>query len=146
MEHRKLTAAATVLAVSLLLCGFSCSGNTAKRLVVASDAIAHGLAEAQTASRQAVQQGVISQADDTEFESYLVKASQAGSELDQAIRNNESASALSAKVNTFLDAFNQLQQSGLAGIKNPQLKLTISTIITGAETSVGIIAATVGGK
>jgi len=134
---------ATVVVISLLLCGFSCSKST-QRLATASDAIAHSLANAQTAARQAVTQGVINQADETEFEGYLVKVSQAGLILNQSIRANESATSLAPKVSSFLDAFNALNTSGVGGIKNPNLQLTISTIITGAETSVAIIAATVG--
>ena len=140
---RRISAVGTVLVVSVLLCGFSCSKGT-QRLATASDAIAHSLANAQAASKQALAQGVISQADEDAFESYLVKVSQAGMVLNQGIRANESASGLSPKLNSFLDAFNALNNSGVAGIKNRNLQLTISTIVTGAETSVAIIAATVG--
>ena len=145
MNKRTVTCIGTILVAVVLLSGFSCSTGT-KNLATASDAIAHSLANAQTAARQAVTQGVISQADDDQFETYLVKVSQAGLILDQGIRANESATTLSGKVNSFLAAFNALNTSGVAGIKNPNLKLTLSTIITGAETSVAIIAATVGAK
>lgn len=134
---------ALVLVTALLLSGFTCSKGT-QRLATASDAIAHGLANAQTAARQAMNSGVISTADEAQFETYLVKVAQAGQILDQGIRANEAATTLSGKVNSFLDAFNALNTSGVAGIKDPNLKLTISTIITGAETSVAVIAATVG--
>ena len=142
---RRTTTVASVLTMSLLLCAFSCNKST-QNLATASDAIAHSLANAQTAAKQAVTQGVITQVDETEFEGYLSKVAQAGMILNQSIRANESATTLAPKVSAFLDAFNQLNTSGVAGIKNPNLQLTISTIITGAETSVAIIAATVGGK
>lgn len=142
---RKAKVLGTVLITAILLSGFQCN-NATKNLAVASDAIAHSLVNAQTAERQAVTSGVISSADGAQFEGYLVKVSQAGLVLDQGIRANENATTLSAKVNSFLDAFNQLQNAGLAGIKDPNTKLAISTIITGAETSVAIITATVGGK
>ena len=132
------------IALTIILCGFQCNNST-KNLAIASDAIAHALANAQTASKQAVTQGVISAQDDAEFEQHLVKVSQAGMVLNDGIRANESATTLSAKVNSFLDAFNALQNQGLAGIKNPNTKLTLATIINGAETSVAIIAAAVGG-
>lgn len=135
--------AGIIAITALLLCGFACPKGT-QSLATASDAIAHSLANAQTAARQGVASGVISQADETAFEGFLTKASQAGLVLDQGIRANESATTLSAKVNTFLDAFNALNTQGVAGIKNPGLQLTISTIITGAESSVAIISATVG--
>lgn len=131
------------LILVLTLSAFTCTGGT-KKLATASDAIAHGLADAQQASKQGVTAGVISAADDAQFEDYLSKVSAAGVILDQGIRANESASTLSAKVNSFLDAFNQLNSTGIAGIKNPNLKLTISTALTGAEASVAIIAASVG--
>jgi len=133
-----------VLTVAILMCGFACQ-NATKNLATASDAIAHALANAQTASKQAVSQNLITAEDDAAFEQYLSKVAEAGQVLNQGIRANESASTLSSKVNSFLDAFNALQTQGLAGIKNKNLQLTISTIITGAESSVAIIAATVGG-
>lgn len=135
--------AGIALITILVLMGTACPKGT-KNLAVASAAISHALANAQIASKQAVTQGVISQADDDQFESYLTQVAQAGLVLDQGIRANESATTISTKVNSFLDAFNRLQTSGLAGIKNPNTKLAISTIITGAETSVAIIAAAVG--
>jgi hypothetical protein len=134
-----------ILATSLVFCGFSCQGGTQK-LAVASDAVAHGLANAETAEKQAVASGVISAADGADFEVYVSKVAQAGQVLDQGIRANESATSVSGKVNSFLDAFNALNTSGLAGIKDPNTKLAISTIITGVESSVAVIAATVGGK
>lgn len=135
---------AVLLLVPVLTLLTACPTGTTQKLATASDAIAHSLINAQTAARQGVSDGVIQQADETVFEDYLVKVSQAGLILDQGIRANEAATTLSPKVNSFLDAFNALNSSGIAGIKNPNLKLTISTIITGAETSVAIIAATVG--
>src|ERR1700739_2165136 len=143
LRQRRITAALTVIAMAVLLGGWACSTAT-KNLATASDAIAHSLQNAQTAPRQGVTDGVIASADEAQFEVFLTRVSQAGIVLDQGIRANESATTLSAKVNSFLDAFNQLNTSGVAGIKDPKLKLAISTIITGAESSVAIIAATVG--
>jgi hypothetical protein len=140
---RKTTAALTVITIALLLCGFGCPKGT-QNLATASDAIAHSLANAQDAARQAAVQGIITKDDETTFELFVVRASRAGMVLDQGIRANESATTLSTKVNAFLDAFNQLNTSGLLNIKDPNLRVTISTIITGAETSVAVIAATVG--
>jgi hypothetical protein len=140
---QRSSALALVLTLGILCSGFTCSKGT-KNLAVASDAIAHSLANAQTASRQAVTQGLITQAEDDEFEGYLSKVAQAGLILNQGIRANEAATTLSTQVNSFLDAFNALNNSGVAGIKNPGLKLTLSTSITGAESSVAIIAAAEG--
>lgn len=134
---------AVLLLVPVLTLLTACPTGTQK-LATASDAIAHSLANAQTAARQGVADGVISQSDEIVFEGALSKVAEAGLILDQGIRANESATTLSTKVNSFLDAFNALNNTGVAGIKNPNLKLTISTIITGAETSVAVIAATVG--
>ena len=136
---------AVLLLIPVLAVLTACPTGTQK-LATASDAIAHSLANAQTAAKQGVADGVISQADEQVFEDALSRVSQAGLILNQGIRANESATTLSAKVNSFMDAFNQLNTTGVAGIKNPKLQLTISTIITGAETSVAVIAATVGGK
>ncbi len=141
---RKLTIAGAILMVALITSGFSCAGSSTQKLATASDAIAHALAEAQTAAQQATTQGVMSQADFATFQSYLVTVSTAGEQLDAAIRANESATTVQQKVDNFMNAFNTLQQTGLVGIKDPNTKLVISTIITAAETSLAVIEATVG--
>lgn len=143
MRKTQTTYAGLIVVTALLLCGFGCPSGT-KKLATASDAIAHALANADAAANQAVTSGVISAADRDLFHSQLVRVSQAGLVLNSGIRANESATTLSTKVNAFLDAFNMLNSSGLAGIKDPNTKISISTILTGAEASVAIIAAAVG--
>lgn len=144
MPMKRKQSLALVIMTALLLSAFTCSTQT-KRLATASDAIAHALLNAQTAAKQGVAEGVISASDEAQFEMFLVKASTAGMTLNQAIRANQSAPTVAVQVNTFLEAFNQLNISGVAGIKNPKLQLAISTILTGAEASVAVIAASVGG-
>lgn len=141
--RKRFVSVSSVVVLALIL---SACPHSTKNLAVASDAIAHALLNAQTAAKQAVQSGVITASDEQLFEQYLTRVSQAGLVLNNSIRGGESAQSVSQKVNVFLDAFNQLNTTGIAGIKNPALQLTISTIITGAETSVAIISATVGGK
>lgn len=143
--RKRVSSVLFVAVLAILMSGFACPNST-KKLAVASDAIAHSLLNAQTAAKQAAQSGVITAPDEQEFETYLTKVSQSGLVLNNSIRAGESAQTVSQKTDAFLDAFNQLNTTGIAGIKNPALQLTISTIITGAETSVAIIAATVGGK
>lgn len=135
-------------ALAVILCLLTACPNqgAAKKLAVASNAVAHALVNAQTAADQARMKGLISQDDEDRFNAYLVKVSQAGLVLDQGIRANESAAGISAKVGIFLDAFNQLQNTGVLELHNQDLQIAIVTIITGAETSIAIIAATVGGK
>lgn len=145
MPKRSSSAMALILTLALISAGFQCNSQT-KNLAVASQAISHALLNAQMAAKQGVQSGAISAQDEQQFEDFLSKAAQAGLTLDQAIRANQSASNVSQQVNAFLEAFNALQRTGVVGIKNPQLQLTISTILTGAEASVAIIAASVGGK
>jgi hypothetical protein len=143
---RQTTAVLGVIILALLLSGFSCNQTTStKRLAVASDAISHALLDAQQAIQQGTASGVISAQEAATFQAYLVTVSKAGIELDQSIRAGETATNVSQKVNVFLDAFNKLQTDGLVGIKNPQLKVAVSTAITGAESAVAIIVATVGG-
>ena len=115
-----------------------------KSLATASDAISHGLADAQQAEEQGVTAGVVSPEADSTFKSDLAKVANAGLVLDNAIRANEAATTLSPKVNSFLDAFNTLDNQGLFGIKDPAVRLAISTALNGAEASIAIIAATVG--
>ncbi len=143
MRQRKAVPLGLIVLTALLVMGASCSSST-RQLATASDAVAHGLQNADNAASQALASGIISQAERDNFHVMLVKTAEAGLELDKGIRANESASTLSAKVNSFLDAFHALNTSGVAGIKNPNTQLAISTILTGAETSVAIIAAAVG--
>lgn len=135
--------AGMVIVTALLLSGFGCPHGT-KNLAVASSAIATALTNAQVAARQGVISGVISQADETQFEGYLANVARAGLTLDQGIRANESATDLSGQVNSFLDAFSALNNQGLTGIKDPNLRIALTTIITGAESSIAIIAAETG--
>lgn len=145
MRQHKIRTASLVLVVALVSCGFFCNGSTAaQKLATASDAIAHSLANAQTAAGQAKTAGVMSQPDYDAFNTYLVSVSTAGQQLDAAIRANETAPNIAQKVNSFLNAFNQLQQTGLVGIKDKNTQLAISTIITGAESSIAIIVSVVG--
>ena len=144
MRQRKAVPLGVILLVSLLVMGASCPSSTTKNLAVASDAVSHGLRNADQAANQALASGVITADEQAQFHVQLVKVATAGLALDAGIRANESAATLSAKVNSFLDAFNALNTSGVAGIKNPNTQLAISTILTGAETSVAIIAAVVG--
>lgn len=145
MRKRYAPPLAGVLVLVVLLSGFSCSTST-RKLATASNAIAHAMANAQTASKQAAAKGIISAADEQQFENVLAQAASAGLILNTAIRNGESAQNVAEKTKVFLDAFNTLNTSGVAGIKNPDLQLTISTILTGAETSIAVIQATVGVK
>ena len=133
-----------LLLIPLLAVTLACPSSSTQKLATASDAIAHGLVNADAAANQAAVSGVITPADWENFHGLLVKVSQAGMVLDQGIRANEAAATLSLKVNSFIDAFNALNTQGLDGIKDQNTKLAISTILTGAETSVAIIAAAVG--
>ena len=146
VKLKELSIVVTLLVVATLLMGFSCNANTTKRLAVASDAVSHALLDAQQAVNQGVNQGTITNGDANQFNTFLVQAAKTGLDLDKSIRAGETAGNVSAKVSVFLDAFNKLQVDGLAGIKNPQLKLSISTIITGAESAVAVIAASVGSQ
>ncbi len=137
----KLTA---LLLIPLLAVTLACPSGSTKSLATASDALSHSLKNAETAANDALTAGVISQAERDQFHVLMVKVAQAGLTLDQGIRANESAGNLSGQVNSFLDAFNALNTSGVAGIKDPKTQLAISTILTGAETSIAVIAAQVG--
>lgn len=133
-----------LLIIPLLIATLACPPSSTQRLATASDAVSHGLRNADQAASQALASGVITADEQAQFHGLLVKVAQAGLVLDQGIRANESATTLSLKVNSFLDAFNTLNTSGVAGIKNPNTQLALSTILTGAETSIAIIAAAVG--
>jgi hypothetical protein len=139
------TTAVVALAVMLTACPLS-NQSSAKKLAVASDAVAHALRNAQDAAQQARMKNIITDEDEARFDQYLTKVAQAGLTLDQAIRANASATDISSKVQVFLDAFNQLQKTGVLELHNADLQIAITTIITGAETSISVIVAAVGGK
>lgn len=142
-SRNKLLSLTLVAALTVMLSGFSCNNST-KKLAIASDAIAHGLLNAQQAAVQGVQTGVMTQQEYSQFNTFLITCSQRGLVLNNAIRQGESAQNVSQALSAFLDGFNALNQQGLAGIKNANLKVAISTIISGMEASVAVIAAAVG--
>ena len=142
INYRIAACAATVL-IAFSLAG--CPKST-KSLATASDTIAHALANAQQAVAIGQSDGVVSAKDAATFNEYVSKVAQAGLVIDQGIRARNNAQTLSPKVNAFLDAFNSLNTQGLLAIKDPKVQLAISTALTGAESAVAIIAATVGGK
>jgi hypothetical protein len=133
------------LILVLTLSAFTCNNKT-RNLAIASDAIAHALANAQQAARQGATEGVISVYDENQFEVLLSKTSQAGMVLNQAIRDNESASSVASKVSVFLKSFNELITTGVAGIKNAKLQISLAAILNGAQASIAVIAASVGGQ
>lgn len=142
MKRISLTIA-TALMGMILLCGFSCNS---QKVATASDSVAHALIQADSAAKQAVTAGVMTQADEEFFHGFLVDIAKAGQDMDNAIAAGADAATLTQKVNVFLDAFDALEQGGLIGIKDPNTKLAISTLVTGAETSVSIIGLAYGGK
>lgn len=139
----RIASFAALVLMSVCLCG--CPKST-KSLATASDTIAHALANAQQAVAIGQSDGVVSAKDAATFNEYVSKVAQAGLVIDQGIRAGDNAQTLSPKVNAFLDAFNALNTQGLLAVKDPKVQLAISTALTGAESAVAIIAATVGGK
>lgn len=144
LPQKPFTRVFLALVLVASLANFTCNNNT-KNLAIASDAIAHALLNAQQAARQGATDGVISVYDENQFEALLSKTSQAGMELNQAIRAGQSPASVATKVSAFLQAFNTLNTSGLAGIKDPKLQIAISAILNGAQASIAVIAASVGG-
>jgi hypothetical protein len=127
----------------LVLCGCP---KGAQGLATASDTVAHALNDAGQAITLACQGGQIDAPTCTTLQTDLIKVATAGKTLDASIRANQSTTGLAPELNAFLDAFNQLNNQDLVGIKNPNTKIIVSTIIVGAESAVSVIAAAVGGK
>ncbi len=144
----RLTGSSIACCAALVLMSFYAAGcpKSTKSLATASDTIAHALANAQQAVAIGQSDGVISAKDAAAFNEYAAKVAEAGLILNQGIRAGENAQTLSPKVNAFLDAFNALNTQGLLAIKDPKVQLAVSTALTGAESAVAVIAATVGGK
>lgn len=138
--------ASTVLSVALVSMSFFASGcpKGSKSLATASATVAHALTNAQQAVAIGQSSGVISAKDAAAFNEYVAKVAEAGLIIDQGIRQNESASTLSPKVNVFLDAFQSLNTQGLLSIKDPKTQLAVATALTGAESAIAIIAAQTG--
>lgn len=136
------TMALAMIAVPLMLITSAC--NQTQKLATASDAVAHGLSDAQKAVKLAVADGVTSQAEDNLIEPYFAQTATTGLALDTAIRANASATTVATYLDNFLAAFNSLVGQGVGNIKDAKTKLAISTALTGAESSIAIIAASVG--
>lgn len=135
-----------ILAVCILSLGLCGCPKGTQGLATASDAIAHALNDTQTAIILACQSNPpqIDTATCANINRDLVNVAQAGKTLDAAIRANEQTTTVAPKVNAFLDAFNQILNNDVAQIKNLNTKVAISTILTGAESAVSVIAASVG--
>lgn len=141
---RTLLCIVAVVTLSLPLCNFACNAKTTKNLAIASDAIAHALADGQGALKQGCAQNIVDNQTCSQVKEYFSQAATAGLALDQSIRAGETATNVSQKANLFFDAFNNLQNQGLVGIKDPATKLAISTAINGAEASLAVISAYTG--
>lgn len=131
------------LALAVLLAG--CPKGSAG-LATASDTIAHALADAEKGVDLAAQSNQVTTAEQTQFHSLAAQVAQGGKDLDSAIRSGATAATISAKADTFLNLFKQLSGDGVAGIKNQNVQLAISTALTGAEAALAVIQAQVGGK
>jgi hypothetical protein len=132
--------AVAVLALSLAGCPKGTAG-----LATASDTIAHALADAEKGVDLAVANNQASTVEQAQFHALAAQVSQGGKDLDSAIRSGATAATISAKANVFLELFKKLSSDGVAGIKNPNVQLGISTALNGAEAALSVIQAQVGG-
>lgn len=132
-----------VLPLVLLLSGCP---KGAQGLAVASDTISHAMADAQQGIALACSANPpqIDGATCSKLNADLVKIATAGKTLDASIRANQTTTEILPVVNAFLDAFKQLNDRDLVGISNPNTRLTISTILTGAEGALSVIYAIAG--
>lgn len=115
-------------------------------LAEASDSIAHSLNAANDAIDLAEKSNQVSSQESDTFKQYLGKSAQAGLILDQAIRANESKASVNAKADAFINAFHLMVDSGLTGIKNSNVKLSLGTVLNGAQVALAVIAADLGSK
>jgi len=132
-----------VLPLVLLLSGCP---KGAQSLAVASDTISHAMADAQQGVNIACNASPpqIDGATCSKLAGDFVKIATVGKTLDASIRANQTTTEIVPIVNAFLDAFKQLNDRDLVGISNPNTRLTISTILTGAEGAISVIYAMTG--
>lgn len=141
---KKIFGITAIVPLMALVMSMSGCPKGAQGLAAASDTIAHALADTQQAVAIACTANQIDAPTCMRIEADLAKTAQAGKTLDAAIRANQSVTGLAPTVNAFLDAFNQLQNQDVLAIKNPNTKIAISTLLTGAESAFSVIAATAG--
>ena len=125
----KLFALPIVLCLMLFVTG--CPKGT-QSLATASDTIAHALDDAQQAEQAGLKAGIVSPAEDAQFELALNTTGKAGLQLDAAILAQSNAVTVSDKATAFITSFNALVQSGLV-FKNQGVQLGISTALNGAQ-------------
>lgn len=135
---------ATLAVLFMVLAQAGCSENTARRMAVASSTFASGLDNAQQALMLAVTAGQISSEEMAAINPQISRVAEAGLVLNNAIRNNQSNPNVSMQVNNVITALNELVSSGVAGIKNENVKLSVSLALTGARSAIAIIASVVG--
>ena len=133
-----------VLPLAMLLLSGCPKG--AQGLATASDTVAHALNDSQQAITLACQASQIDPPTCTKLQGDIITVATAGKSLDASIRANQNTTGLGPQVNAFLAAFNNLVNQDVAGIKNPNTKVAISSILTGAQAAISVIAASVGGN
>lgn len=135
---------ATLAVLFIVLAQAGCGAEAAKKFAVASSTFASGLENAQQALEIAVVAGQIGQEELDRINPQLSRVAEAGLVLNNAIRNNQSNPNVSVQVNNVITALNELVSSGVAGIKNENVKLSVSLALTGARSAIAIIASVVG--
>lgn len=135
---------ATLAVLFIVLAHAGCGAETAKKFAVASSTFASGLENAQKALELAVGAGQISPEEIAVINPQISRVAEAGLVLNNAIRNNQSNPDVSVQVGHVITALNELVSSGVAGIKNENVKLSVSLALTGARSAIAIIASVVG--
>lgn len=131
----------TIVIVTVCLAGCDSS---AKKLAVASQAVAHALTHFEDGEQLAVKQGFISAQEDVTIQRFYIQLNEAGLALDTAIRANKSNPDVAAQLNNYLQSFQTMVSQGVGNIKNENTRQSLLVALQGAESALAVIASVVG--
>lgn len=141
MKHRNRK---IILVLPLLLLLVACNDKFRQAAQAVND-YSIALSAFQEAEITAHSQGFVDDATHKSIQGAVVKLGQGGQALSTAIRTTKSTPGTVAAVNAALDASNTLINDGLAGVKNPQTKASLTALVLGLRAPLTLIASLFGG-
>ena len=150
MRHRRFTTACMILALALTSLSFKCGGDgappePARNAARASDAIAKSIGEMIKVKRQLAQQGKITAAEELALTQTLLRVNTADKALVNRLKSLNSAPDAATKADLVrmfgevTTALNELNTTGLLGVRDEDARNRLTTIFNTITASVQII-------
>jgi hypothetical protein len=154
MKHRVLQPLLSLLVVLVLLSNVACTDSQLTNLSKALNDVALGMGSLQTTVIAGNKAGAISDTDTETILRLCFRINAAGQEASKVTRSltkldAASASSVLAILKPVLDAVNESVASGTLGIKDPQVKSTVTSVLITIQTALNtaqVILAARGGK